>query len=367
MANVRSSSDSLAAFLEAFCERTGASVARIRRDVSIGASRLDATVNLRLATGDALTLAVEIMRAGYPRDIPSAVAHIQDFQRAQPNASSVAGVVVADSLSPGARSELRQRGIGYFDHSGTLFFKHQPWLVDIERAAPSRPRRPAALFTGAREQVVLALLQHAARHPSDGFISGAELASLAGTSPYTVSLTMQALQREDWVETMGNGPRLRRRLRDANALLDAWAQAWTLRRDTTSRYFLFSPPRTSLRDTLLHTLRQKEHWALTGAAAANAAFPHLTQVERVEVIVPPGQAQAWGREMGLEPAEKGANVLFIEREGASMMFLDDESGQTGANVANRFIQYLDLLNGYGRNKELAQEFRRHVLHLEPEH
>ncbi|WP_181953167.1 type IV toxin-antitoxin system AbiEi family antitoxin [Achromobacter kerstersii] len=307
------------------------------------------------------------MRAGYPRDIPSAVAHIQDFQRAQPNASSVAGVVVADSLSPGARSDLRQRGIGYFDHSGTLFFKHQPWLVDIERAAPSRPRRPAALFTGAREQVVLALLQHAARHQSDGFISGAELASLAGTSPYTVSLTMQALQREDWVETMGNGPRLRRRLRDANALLDAWAQAWTLRRDTTSRYFLFSPPRTSLRDTLLHTLRQKEHWALTGAAAANAAFPHLTQVERVEVIVPPGQAQAWGREMGLEPAEKGANVLFIEREGASMMFLDDESGQTGANVANRFIQYLDLLNGYGRNKELAQEFRRHVLHLEPEH
>jgi hypothetical protein len=367
MANVRSSSDSLAAFLEAFCERTGASVAGIRRDVSIGASRLDATVNLRLATGDALTLAVEIMRAGYPRDIPSAVAHIQDFQRAQPNASSVAGVVVADSLSPGARSDLRQRGIGYFDHSGTLFFKHQPWLVDIERAAPSRPRRPAALFTGAREQVVLALLQHAARHPSDGFISGAELASLAGTSPYTVSLTMQALQREDWVETIGNGPRLRRRLRDANALLDAWAQAWTLRRDTTSRYFLFSPPRTSLRDTLLHTLRQKDHWALTGAAAANAAFPHLTQVERVEVIVPPGQAQAWGREMGLEPAEKGANVLFIEREGASMMFLDDESGQTGANVANRFIQYLDLLNGYGRNKELAQEFRRHVLHLEPEH
>ncbi|WP_454668153.1 type IV toxin-antitoxin system AbiEi family antitoxin [Achromobacter kerstersii] len=307
------------------------------------------------------------MRAGYPRDIPSAVAHIQDFQRAQPNASSVAGVVVADSLSPGARSDLRQRGIGYFDHSGTLFFKHQPWLVDIERAAPSRPRRPAALFTGAREQVVLALLQHAARHQSDGFISGAELASLAGTSPYTVSLTMQALQREEWVETMGNGPRLRRRLRDANALLDAWAQAWTLRRDTTSRYFLFSPPRTSLRDTLLHTLRQKEHWALTGAAAANAAFPHLTQVERVEVIVPPGQAQAWGREMGLEPAEKGANVLFIEREGASMMFLHDESGQTGANVANRFIQYLDLLNGYGRNKELAQEFRRHVLHLEPEH
>jgi hypothetical protein len=367
MANVRSSSDSLAAFLEAFCERTGASVAGIRRDVSIGASRLDATVNLRLATGDALTLAVEIMRAGYPRDIPSAVAHIQDFQRAQPNASSVAGVVVADSLSPGARSDLRQRGIGYFDHSGTLFFKHQPWLVDIERAAPSRPRRPAALFTGAREQVVLALLQHAARHQSDGFISGAELASLAGTSPYTVSLTMQALQREDWVETMGNGPRLRRRLRDANALLDAWAQAWTLRRDTTSRYFLFSPPRTSLRDTLLHTLHQKKHWALTGAAAANAAFPHLTQVERVEVIVPPGQAQAWGREMGLEPAEKGANVLFIEREGASMMFLDDESGQTGANVANRFIQYLDLLNGYGRNKELAQEFRRHVLHLEPEH
>ncbi len=356
-------------FLAALSERTGASVLRGQRKrppgKALATAAPDASVGLRLPNGDRLTLVVDTLREAYPRDLRTALDRLQTFQQTHPDPASIACVVIADRLSPGARAELRRLGLAYFDNSDTLYFKHRTWIVDIERAAQPAARKPAALFTGAREQVVLALLEHAGRDSNSGFISGAELAQLAETSPYTVTLTMQELEREGWVETSGSGPRLRRRLRDPAALLDAWAQAWTQRRETTARHFLFTPPRSSLRDAMLQALEHKSDWALTGAAAANATVPYLTHIDRVDVIVPPGQAQNWGRELGLEAAERGGNVLFIERKGASMMFLDAQSGQTGAYVANRYIQYLDLLDGFGRNKELAQEFRRHALHLEP--
>ncbi len=41
--------------------------------------------------------------------------------------------------------------------------------------------------------------------------------------------------------------------------------------------------------------------------------------------------------------------------------LDEHPDMPGARFASRFIQYLDLLDGYGRNKELAAEFRKVAL------
>jgi hypothetical protein len=93
--------------------------------------------------------------------------------------------------------------------------------------------------------------------------------------------------------------------------------------------------------------------------------PHLTSVDRVQVIVPPRQAEAWGQELKLKQVDKGANVVLIEREGASLMFLDEHPERPGSCVASRFIQYLDLLDNYGRNKELAGEFRRRALKIGP--
>jgi hypothetical protein len=37
----------------------------------------------------------------------------------------------------------------------------------------------------------------------------------------------------------------------------------------------------------------------------------------------------------------------------------------GLRFASRFIQHLDMLDGYGRDKELAEEFRRRALRVEP--
>ena len=65
----------------------------------------------------------------------------------------------------------------------------------------------------------------------------------------------------------------------------------------------------------------------------------------------------WAEQAGLKPADKGFNVVLVEREGASLLFTQTHPEMAGARFASRFIQYLDLLDGYGRNKELAVEFR----------
>ena len=102
---------------------------------------------------------------------------------------------------------------------------------------------------------------------------------------------------------------------------------------------------------------------MTGAGAANAVVPHLTVVDRVSIVVPPGIGKAWAAALKLEPAEKGANVTFIERTGASLMFGDSHPDRPGSRFVSRFVMYLDLLDGVGRNKELASEFRSRALGL----
>lgn len=329
-------------------------------------ARLDARLRMGLPTEGEVELAVEVMRAGYPRDIRLAVLRLRSYQAARAEASPPLELcVLADYLSPGSRRELAQEGINYFDATGSMHFKHRTYLVIKDLESPKRtPRRAVKLFSGAREQVIHALLEHWRRTAGEAYISGTELASKAQTSTYSVSLAMQELEREDWVETVGKGPSQRRRVRNPAGILDAWAADWTSRRERVTRWYTYAP-QANPTDMLLFRLAGKPDWALTGAAAANAVVPHLTSIDRVQVIVPPGMAETWGEELNLKRVDKGANVVFIERTGASLMFLDEHPERPGSRFASRFIQYLDLLDGYGRSKELAAEFRQRALKIAP--
>ncbi|UJB64338.1 hypothetical protein YS110_06030 [Acidovorax sp. YS12] len=356
-------------FVTELHDATSISLARRKMEVPFATddsrARLDALLRMTLPMGDKVELAVEVLRAGYPRDVRLAVHQLHAYQAARrDSAVPLELCVLADYLSPGSRKELKHAGINYYDGTGSMHFKHRTYLVVVEREPrnPS-PRRAQKLFSGAREQVVHALLEHWRQTGGQDFISGAELAERAQTSPYTVSLTMQELEREDWVETTGKGPAQRRRVSDAAGLLDAWAADWTSRREPITRWYTYAP-QSNPTDALLSRLAHRQGWAITGAAAANAVVAHLTHVDRVQVIVPPGQAEAWGHDLKLKPVDKGANVVLIEREGASLMFLDEHPERLGSRFASRFIQYLDLLDSYGRNKELADEFRRRALKIE---
>lgn len=335
------------------------------REYGVGFVGLDGQHSLdglfRLQDAGRTLLAVECKRTAYPRDIKAAIWELDEFARQIERSANVTVIraFVADRLSPGARQALRDRGVAFYDQSGTLFFRHGSITIDIDREpTPEKRAQPGSPFLGAREQVVHALL-----HMGDRWFTGQELAARAETSAYTVSQTLQVLQQMGWVEGDAAGRGAQRRLAAPGALLDAWAESWKGRREITSSWFFITGRQKDLPDQVSARLLGTAHcdWAFTGAAAGNALAPLLTHVDRVQIIVPVGTAEDLASSANLSRADEGSNATLVERTGAGLMFRRQLPDQ-GTWLASPFIVYLDLIkDDRGRNKELANELRQRVL------
>lgn len=302
-----------------------------------------------------LRIFVEVIGSGYPRDIRDAVWRLDALTNHRSASYDLVRMIAAESLSPGAKKELKERGIAFFELGGSLFLKHESWLINIQKPSkPSASKRAMQLFTGARESVIHALLVH-----NHEWLTGIELSELAETSQYTCSLVLQELTLREWSESVGGGPTKRRRLVEPGALLDAWAAQWHRRNEESTKWYTFvEDPKFLLTQLTERIARQHIDfpWAFTGTAAANIFAPLLTSTDNAEIIVPTGYADQMAKALNLKPATKGANVTLIERDGASLLFRDRYS-EYPAFFASPYILYLDLLNGRGRNKELAEHIR----------
>lgn len=328
-------------------------------DVPYRGGKLDCLLHINSPYGRR-RLAVELLRQAYPRDIRDAAWQLQSFLKDNNEAKDIIPLVAAEHLSEGAKDDLRHHKLAYFEASGTFYLRHKEWLIDIQR--PSKPnarRSEVPLFTGAREQVILALLVE--RH---NFRSGLELAKLSETSTYTVSTVLAELERKEWIESEGSGRTLRRRLSQPTELLDVWAEAWTQRKDTKTKWYCYMSNPTNMLEQFFEKLNDswigRDGSVFTGAAAANRITPHLTRTDTVELIIPPGKTGLYEFSLKLKPVDKGANVTLIERTGASFLFTDKKT-TSQPRLANPFILYLDLLDGKGRNKELAYQLRLNEL------
>ncbi len=360
--------DLVSAFTGAFEEATGHhAAAELKTEVPFdqpgGQAHLDVLLRVQSPTG-VLKIAAETLSTGYPRDIRQAVWVLQQYQRAQPDKEYVP-VVIAQYLSPGARTALREQGIGYYDGGGNLYLRYGTSLIDIERPPQkSPPRNMMSIFAGAREQVVHCLLQ-TTRWEKDRWFAGAEIAAQAKTSSFTVSQTLRELEQLEWVESKGAGPNLRRRLIRPGQLLDAWADAWRARKVQSTSWFLFTARPQLLPLTISEKLDKSglSGWALTGAAAGNALAPLLTSIQTADLIVPVGATSQYAEALGLKPASSGFNVTLSERGGAAALFHETHPPEFPTTFASPYIQYLDLLDGRGRNKELAAHLRETVLKI----
>ena len=335
----------------ALTERTNGQIVSREDELEMGhGNRLDLLLRLE-AAGETLTIAVETLRHAYPRDIQGAVWRLEEYKLTAGSDMEIIPMVAAEALSPGAREQLRNRGIAYFERNGNLHLRGQNWWFDVERPPLSTTKREAStLFTDAREMVVHALLMHRGE-----WLTGSELARISQSSQYTCSLVLQDLERREWCESSGAGRTLRRRLTQPRQLLDAWAEQWTKRKEHRHRYYVFTPnPKNLIFDLSAQADKAGTNfpWAFTGTAAANDFAPLLTSVDTAEIIVPPNHTQDLVEALRLKPASKGNNVTLIERTGASLMF-SEVHPLYEAHSASPFILYLDLLDGRGRNKELA--------------
>lgn len=307
--------------------------------------------------GEPVFVAVAVIRSVYPRDTHRAIWLLDEIALRSGAAKSgrLIKLVAADHLSPGAKTTLKEKGYAFFERNGSLFLRTEEMLINVERLSKS-PSRPYSvdLFTEAREGAVHGLLKNAFR-----WMAGVDLAEQAQTSTYTCSVVLQELERREWCETQGAGRAKRRRLVQPGRLLDDWATHWQQRGVSRSRGYVFVENSRMLIDRIAGLVKEAGvdfPWAFTGAAAANLYAPLLTSVDSAEIIVPPGYADILGAALNMKPAPKGSNVVIVERGGTGLQFRESHALYP-AYFASPYIQYLDLLDGRGRNKELASHLR----------
>jgi len=334
--------------------------ARIKiQDGLPGDDEIDCVLEVRGIQG-VWMMPVEIKKQAYPRDIRQAIWKIEAFCQKNINTPDIVPIFVAELISEGAREMLKAHDVGYYELGGTLFIRHKQSIIDIQKPRKRTAKRGSGvLFTEAREMVVHALLQSKGK-----WLSGEELSEHSGTSAFTVSGVLRELEMREWLEKTREGGRSqRRRLVNPGALLDAWSEA-TRQRESYAFYgYLFAPDAVGcvrkIESKVSHT-GGDICWALTGALPANQATPLLTGVNVAEIIVPLGSAEQFTQLTGIKRAEKGYNVVVHECSPAALQFIRYENN---IPVASNFIQYLSLLDGKGRNAELAELFRLNILEI----
>lgn len=317
--------------------------------------RADALLKVK-GKGEPVLLVVEVLRNAYPRDIRRAIWNLNEIQTSQNSQNyEIIKMVAAETLSPGARQTLKDQGLAYFEKSGSLYLRTKRWFVNIEHPSKPPPKSNVlSLFTDAREGVVHALLMN-----THQWMTGGELAELAQTSAYTCSVVLQELERREWCESTGGGRTKRRRLVKPSSLLDAWAEHWAQRSEQKTKGYLFVENPKDLLSEVMDRIQEAgldSECVVSGAAAGNAIAPLLTSVDIVDVIIPPGWTPAFMEALKMKPVVKGANVSLIQREATALLFSKPFNNYS-CDFASPYILYLDLLDGRGRNKELADYIR----------
>lgn len=316
----------------------------------------DAQVDFHVA-GKSFVLLLEAKKAVFPRDVRQAVWQLRaaNYGRTGAPGESPLRLLVAESISPGAKELLRSERVGYYDSGGSLYLPAPGAFFFIDKPPPKALEKSVrSLFTGRRAQVLHALL---AQHRN--WFGVTDLARQGMASPATTSQVLTELERFDWLETRGQGPGKERHLREPAALLDAWAkQLASIRPQPLRRYYV---PGTKA-DVLATRLGQVfdahgVEYAISHEAAAQRYTPFLSNVAQVRVHVLTGaKADAAIGDLSARVVSEGANLSVIEaRSPGELLFHERVDGLW---LASPIQIYLDLLRGEGRSKEMAEHFRK---------
>ena len=316
----------------------------------------DAQVDLRVA-GKPFVLLLEAKKVVFPRDVREVIWQLRAASHGRPTGQreNPLPLLVAESISPGAKELLRSERVGYYDSGGSLYLPAPGAYLYIDKPPPKALAKSVrTLFTGRRAQVLHALL---VRHQK--WFGVTELAQQATVSPATASQVLTELERFDWLVVRGQGPGKERHLREPAALLDAWAkQLATIRPSPVRRYYV---PGTKA-DTLATRIGQvfdahEVQYAISHEAAAQRYAPFISHVSQVRVRVLIGaNADAAIGDLDARVVNEGANLGVIEAKSSGELLFREQID--GLWLASPIQIYLDLLRGEGRSKEMAEHFRK---------
>ena len=316
----------------------------------------DAQIDLHVA-GKSFILLIEVKKAVFPRDVRQVIWQFREagHSRSKGQRKEPLSLLVAESISSGAKELLRDERVGYYDSGGSLYLPAPGAYLYIDKPPPKTLAKSVrSLFSGRRAQVLHALLvQH------QDWFGVKDLAKQAMVSPATASQVLTELERFDWLESRGQGPSKERHLREPAALLDAWVkQLVSLRPPNLRRYYVPG----AKADTLLERVGEvfnahNAEYAISHEAAAQRYAPFLSSVSQVRTRLLIGSnADAAIGDLGARVVNEGANLAIIEAKSPGELLFRERVG--GIWLASPVQVYLDLLRGEGRGKEMAEHLRK---------
>jgi len=320
--------------------------------------RPDAVIDLE-HEGNSYRLVIEAKRSLFPRDAREAVWQLRNYlTHFNVGDQTAVPVLMAESISPGARQLLRDERVGYFDASGSLFIPASGLYVRVDRPTSRKQARSLNnLFAGRRAQAL-----HAVWGFGRDWFGVHQIAERAGVSPATASETLSGIERREWVEVRGAGPSKERRLVNPRALLDAWASYQTSVKPKAVRHFyLRSTTPSDLQRRIDHACEAHDiPYELTGISAGQIHAPYLSSISQVFCRIPTRpNMNAMLDSIDARPVRDGWNL------GVHEVASDDElrfrERIDGFWVADPLQTYLDLLQAGGRAKELARHLRAEKL------
>ena len=338
----------------------GAQLEDVSWEKEIG-ERLRPAAIIKTMIGDRVLFFVAETRGDvYPRDAREVVWQLKRYhQDLKPANRHYVPMILANSVSDGARAFLQEEHVSYHDLSGSLYVQAEDVYILIERPKPKRAkRRDVGVFRGSRAQVLHSLFARMGE-----WVTGTEIAKQAGVSPATVSQTFIELERRDWLEVRGEGPAKRRRLSRPDALLDAWRESiLNGPKAKRTRYYV---PRMNPEE-MVKQIEQEAPYAnidleFTGQFAAQSYTPFLSNVPDLAVRVRGKRAcEMLLSSLNARKVSEGANLIVIDASSNKLSRASSEDGEERW-LASPLQVYLDLLEDHGRSREMAEHLRSQKL------
>lgn len=282
--------------------------------------------DLVVRTRDRATIMIEVKWAGegWPQDVRRAAEDVPD-----PWPADV--LLLARHLSPGAIEWLRERGANWADESGQARIHGPRGLIVIrEPRSPRASRKPARPFTWSASAITVA---EAILSSEDRPLRVTELAEQTSWSVPQVANVLAAFDTQGWTVKRGaaRGPRARRDLVDADAMLAAWSEAVTAKpRPTRNAYRAGRDVMRLLRDDLVPALNRNADWALSGWAALELMAPFTTTIPSLHVYVAEndfaGALSETLTQAGLREVDEGGRVTFWRTDAHALAIATERDG-----------------------------------------
>ncbi len=295
------------------------------------------------------TLLVEAKGIGQPREVRSAVLHLERYLKQLPGKSPRYGVLLAPFISQESAKLCEEAGIGYADLAGNarLSFDH----IYIETRSPENPfrekRETRSLFAPRATRILRVLLQGPLRP-----WKVTELAASTRVSLGSVSAMRQQLLAREWAADEPGGLRVTK----PDMVLDAWSKVddWE-KRTRTHEYSVLSSDPLQLAEKLQGVLRD-ESPVFTQWFAGWLRHPYTTPVVVTAYIKKfPDEALITEKLLARRVSASGGLRLVLPKDEG---VFHPSQVVRGFELVSDVQIYLDLLRAGSRGDEQAQELQR---------